>query len=136
MAKPIWLQKEDLAREWCSRKNNNIKLTKDRVVFWDDDMKRYDFEFDIASYRQRGIEKPELGKKQYGEKNEADSRLEGESKSSTPYAISPGEVDHRKIVGMVKSTQYDGVAYEAILGDCFLLSRASADKKYMGDYAK
>ncbi len=133
MVKPIWRQKEDLAREWCSQRNNNIKLIKDNIIFWDADMHMYGFEFDIASRRRRKeIDEVESEIKQYKEKH-GKITFENElfMKLFSLCGISSGEVDHREVIGMVKATKYNGVAYEAILGDCFLLARASADKKYM-----
>ena len=46
---------------------------------------------------------------------------------------SPDKPDHREIIGMVKSGKQSSGrnTYHAILGDCFLLTRAKADKKYM-----
>ncbi len=135
MAKLLWQRKEARAREWCSQENDNIELTSDDVFFWDND-KPYTFKFDIASYKRgREIEKINAEKKQYEEKHGKDSypRNEFIIKMAKLYGISPGEVDRREIIGMVKSGKHDdgGVTYETILGDCFLLARASADKKYM-----
>lgn len=95
MSELSWMQKEEIARQWCSKENNSIKLTKDNVRFWDEDNHMQLFEFDITSH--------------------------------------PGELDKREIIGMVKSSKYDnsGNAYASILGDCFLLNWANADKKYM-----
>ena len=41
--------------------------------------------------------------------------------------------DKREIVGMVKSGKHNssGTTYHSILGDCFLLTKVKADKKYM-----
>ena len=49
------------------------------------------------------------------------------------YDISSSTPDHRKVIGMVKSGKYNSNAntFQSILGDCFLLTRAKADKKYM-----
>lgn len=49
------------------------------------------------------------------------------------YFHSPDKPDNREIIGMVKSGKHSGGGntYHAILWDCFLLTRAKADKKYM-----
>ena len=49
------------------------------------------------------------------------------------YGQSPNQPNNREIIGMVKSGKHDsgGNTYQSILGDCFLLTRAKADKKYM-----
>ena len=49
------------------------------------------------------------------------------------YDISSSTPDHRKVIGMVKTGKHkpNAITYQSILGDCFLLTRAKADKKYM-----
>jgi len=131
------MQKEEIARRWCSKENNKIKLTKELVVFWDNNNTMYPFEFDITSRpKRKEIEiinsKIKQYEKQHGKiKNVVDNPYFKELVGM--YGISPGQIDNREIIGMVKSGKHDsgGVTYESILGDCFLLSRAKADKKYM-----
>jgi hypothetical protein len=127
---------EEIARRWCSKENNNIKLTKERVVFWDTDKNMYQFEFDITSHpRRKEIEIINSKIKQYEEQhgkinNMIDNPYFKELVGM--YCLSPGQFDNREIIGMVKSGKHDnGTNYESILGDCFLLTKAKADKKYM-----
>ena len=131
------MQKEEIARRWCSGENNNVKLTKELVIFWDNNNTMYPFEFDITSHpKRKEIEMINSKIKQYEEqhgkiKNVADNPYFKELVGM--YCISPGEVDNREIIGMVKSGKHDrgSVTYQSILGDCFLLTKAKADKKYM-----
>jgi len=131
------MQKEELGRKWCSKENNGIKLTKDFVWFWDDNNNMYLFEFDITSHPHRKkIEEVNSKIKQYEnihgkitnyQDNPYFTELVG------LYGHTEGIPDKREIIGMVKSNKYgkSGSAYASILGDCFLLNRANANKKYM-----
>ena len=49
------------------------------------------------------------------------------------YDVLSSTPDRRKVIGMVKSGKHNsnGNTFQSILGDCFLLTRAKADKKYM-----
>lgn len=131
------MQKEEIARRWCSKENNNITLTKELVIFWDKTNKMHPFEFDITSHpRRKEIEIINSKIKQYEEqhgkiKNMIDNPYFKELVGM--YGFSPGQIDNREIIGMVKSGKHDsgGVTYASILGDCFLLTKAKADKKYM-----
>jgi len=44
-----------------------------------------------------------------------------------------GKTDEREIVGMVKTTKWksEGPEFASVLGDCFLLSKANSNQKYM-----
>ena len=130
------MQKEEISRLWCS-KENNMKLDKDHVWFWDENDNIYQFEFDIASNpRRKEIEELEekirKQEKQYGKTaNTLDTSYI--LKRSELYGRSSDGPDHREVIGMVKSGKHSNGnnTYHAILGDCFLLSKAKADKKYM-----
>ena len=125
-----------MGRRWCSRENNNIKLDSEQVLFWDDDEKIYLFQFDIASHpRRKEIEFVWNNIKEY-------EKQHGKNKQWSVYhkeliglhGYSFDEPDDREIIGMVKSGKYDksgNTTYESILGDCFLLTRVNAKKKYM-----
>jgi len=132
-----WQQKEEIARLWCSKENNNIKLTKDRIVFWDNNNTMYPFEFDITSHpRRKEIEIINYKIKQYEEQHGKIENWRNNpyfTELTSLYGISPDQPDNREIIGMVKSGKHDsgGVTYQSILGDCFLLTIAKADKKYM-----
>ena len=133
-------QKEDIARLWCS-KENNMELRKEIVLFWDDAGKMYPFEFDIASHPQRKeIKELQEKLKKYEEvhgkiKDRWNDQYFKEHfvKVMGLYAQSPDTPDNREVIGMVKSGKHDsgGNTFRSILGDCFLLTRAKADKKYM-----
>jgi len=131
------LQKEEIGRLWCSKENNNIKLNKEQIWFWDNSDKMYLFEFDITSNPQRKEieelqEKIKKYERQHGVIND---------KLSHPYVIeligmydhSPDKPDNIEVIGMVKSGKHSngGNTYHSILGDCFLLTKAKADKKCM-----
>ena len=130
------LQKEEIARRWCSKKHN-IELKKTDIVFWDRDGMMHRFEFDIASHpQQKEIEELQNELKKYEEEHgKIKDLLNNEYfiKIINLRALSPDDPDNRKIVGMVKSGKYDnsGNTFGSILGDCFLLTKAKADKKYM-----
>lgn len=130
------LQKEEIARRWCS-KEHNIELEKTTILFWDSIGKMHPFEFDIASHPQREeIEELQKKLKKYEEEhgkikdwwnNEHFTKIIG------LYAQSPDTPDHREVVGMVKSGKHNsnGNTFHSILGDCFLLTKVKADTKYM-----
>lgn len=129
-------QKEEIARRWCSKKHN-IRLEKADVLFWDSNGNMHPFEFDIASHPQRK-EIEELQEKLKKDKEEHRKikdlwNNEYFIKMANLYAVSPDTPDDREIVGMVKSGKYsiNGNTFCSILGDCFLLTKAKADKKYM-----
>lgn len=132
-----WMQKEEMARRWCSKENDGIKLTKDKVWFWDKSNNMYGFEFDITSQSNRKeIEELNSKIKQYEKTHGKINHYKNNPyfmELTSLYGHTEGEPDKREIIGMVKSSKHDkaNVAYESILGDCFLLSRAYADKKYM-----
>ena len=131
------LQKEDIARLWCSKENNNMNLSSDKVWFWDDDGEMYLFQFDITSQPQR----KEIEELQNKVKEYENQHGKIENYRDNPYFIklaglhghSADKPDNREIIGMVKSGKHDsgGNTYQSILGDCFLLTKAKADKKYM-----
>ena len=136
MSKLDPLQKEKIARQWCS-KEHNIKLEKTDVFFWDSNGNMYPFEFDIVSCPQRKEikELQEKLKKYEEEHGKIKDLLNNEHSIKIINLIipSPNTPDNREVVGMVKSGKYDsnGNTFRAILGDCFLLTKAQADKKYM-----
>jgi hypothetical protein len=131
------MQKEELARRWCSKENKGIELAKDLVWFWDEDHKMYLFEFDITSHPNRKeIEEVNSRIKQYENMHGkiTDYRTNPYFKELVGlYCKTPGKTDKREILGMVKSSKLgkSGTSYASILGDCFLLRQARADKKYM-----
>ena len=131
------LQHEEIGRLWCSKENNNINLSSDNIVFWDDDEKLCLFEFDIASPPRRKeneklLKKIKEHKEQHG-KIESGPDYSSIVELSKLVGYSPGTLDKREIIGMVKSGSHtrNRHTFQAILGDCFLLTRAKADKKYM-----
>ena len=134
------LQKEEIARRWCSKKHD-IKLEKTHVLFWDSDGMMYPFEFDIASHpRRKEIEELQEELKKYEEEHgkikdwwNDQYSFEHLIKEVSLRAESPNTPDNRKVVGMVKSGKHDsgGNTFRSILGDCFLLTKVKADNKYM-----
>ncbi len=131
------LEKEKIARLWCSKENNNMNLSNDEVLFWGDDGGMYPFQFDITSQPQRKkIEKLEKKRKEYENQHVKTKNFLDNPyimKLARLYGQSPNQPNNREIIGMVKSGKRDsgGNTYQSILGDCFLLTRAKADKKYM-----
>ena len=130
-------QIEEIGRAWCSRENDNIPLERDDVLSWDSDGNLHKFRFDITSLPQRKeIEeldrKRKEREKQHGKSKDCPD-VQALIESARLYGRSPDKPENREIVGMVKSGKLDehGNTYQKILGDCFLLTRARADKKYM-----
>ena len=130
-------QKKEIARLWCSKENNNMNLDSNQVLFWGDGGEMYSFQFDITSYPQRKeIEKLQEERKEYENQHGKIKNFQDDPyimKLANLYGSSPDKPDNREIIGMVKSGKHDsgGNTYHSILGDCFLLTRAKADKKYM-----
>ena len=129
-----WQQQEEMARRWCS-KRHNIKLTNDRVIFWNQN-KIYEFEFDITS-RPKRKEFENINSKIRQYEKEQSKKIDRHNPLFAElvkmYCRTPNEPDHREVIGMVKSGRHanGNRTYESTLGDCFLLTRAKADKKYM-----
>ena len=130
--------KEDIARLWCS-KENNIELVKEQICFWDDSDKMHLFEFDITSHpRRKEIKKLQEKIKKHEHKH---GKIKYDHPFDDPFAlelagmdgISSSTPDKREIIGMVKTGKHNpnAITFQSILGDCFLLTRAKADKKYM-----
>ena len=130
-------QKEKIARLWCSKENNNRNLDNSEIWFCDDDGGTCRFQFDITSQPQRKeIEELQNKVKEYENqhgKMENDKGNPYSEKLVSLYTHSSNRPDNNEIIGMVKSDKHDsgGNTYQSILGDCFLLTRAKANKKYM-----
>lgn len=99
------------------------------------------FEFDIASHpRRKEIEELQKELEKYEEEHGKIKDLWNDQyyfehliKAVGLRAESPDTPDNREVVGMVKSGKHDsnGNTFRSILGDCFLLTKAKADNKYM-----
>ena len=129
-------QKEDIARLWCS-KENDIELVKEHIFFWNNSGHMYIFEFDIVS-RQRSKEIKKLQEKIKKHENQhgkiKDNHTLAQELSGLRYGgYSDKNPDKREVIGMVKTGKHkpNAITFQSILGDCFLLTRAKADKKYM-----
>lgn len=130
-----WQDIEKIARRWCSIKNDNMKLEKMNVCFCSNGAFEV-FEFDIASHPNRKeIAELDYKIKQYKAAHGVDNIQDTQyfTQLTGLYSFLADKTDHREIVGMVKARKHDRSrnAYVSILGDCFLLARAKADKKYM-----
>jgi len=130
-------EKETIARKWCSEENS-IELISDNVMLQSDDGQYFNsFQFDIASRRHRHEYEEFLSKqKELKSVSSEIDKLEQQRsiiELSKYMGFDPAVPDKREILGMVKSGKHhiSGTNYHAILGDCYLLSKAEADKKYM-----
>ena len=117
-----------------------MKLEKTIVLFWDSMGRMHPFEFDIVSHpRRKEIEELQEELKKYEEHGKIKDLWNNQYfkenliKTIGLYGESPDAPDNREVVGMVKSGKHDsnGNTFHSILGDCFLLTKAKADKKYM-----
>lgn len=130
-------EKEIIARAWCS-KENSIELISDDVMLLNVDREYFSpFQFDIASRRNRKeYEKIISKQREYEETHEEineSKQQEFRLELTKIMGLDPSKPDEREVLGMVKSGKHDdgGTTYHSILGDCFLLNQAKADKKYM-----
>lgn len=118
-----------------------MELAKTLVLFWDSDGMMYPFEFDIASHpRRKEIEELEEELKKHEEEHGKIKDLWNDQysfehiiKAADLRGWSPDIPDNREVVGMVKSGKHDNSCntFHSILGDCFLLTKAKANNKYM-----
>ncbi len=92
------------------------------------------FEFDIASrHNRREYEKDQLEARKLKNGFACDDKLQAVLESAKHVGLDARKPDKREILGMVKSGTHDknlGTFHE-VLSDCYLLSKAEADKKYM-----
>ena len=105
-------------------------------MFRKEDRPIHAFEFDIVSHpRRKNIEDVNTKIKQYEQQHgKIENFLDNPfwRDLSALYGQSP-KYDKREIVGMVKSGKHNNNlnTYQSILGDCFLLTKTKAVKKYM-----
>ncbi len=127
-------QKEKICRKWCSRENS-IELISDDVMLQRLDGEYFSrFQFDIASRRnRREYEKDQLEARKLKNSSTRPIELQAMLASAKHMGLDPSKPDKREILGMVKSGTHHTnlVTFHKILSDCYLLSKAEADKKYM-----